>query len=214
MVAHEYAHGIVALTQGDDTASRLGRLTLNPLPHTDLWLTVLLPALLWVGSAGQFTFGGAKPVPIDPRKFRHPRRSDILVSAAGVVTNALLAVLAAGVFVMLGLVAQAIPSFGPAADIVQRMMTWGIWLNLMLAVFNLLPFPPLDGSHLVAHMLPVRAGALYRRAARFGVLPLLGLLLFFPGIITSVLAPARWGVQALLRLVVPFAAGDGWNIFG
>ncbi len=214
VVAHEYAHGVVALSQGDPTAARLGRLTLNPVPHTDLWLTILLPTLLWFGSGGQFTFGGAKPVPVDPRNFRDPRWSDVLVSAAGVVTNALLALAAALVFVIVGLVARAWPDAAPAADVVQRMMTWGIWLNLMLAVFNLIPVPPLDGSHLLFHLLPARIGTAYRRFARFGVIPLLVLMVFFPGGISVLLSPARWGASRLLELVVPFAAGTGWNIFG
>lgn len=214
VVAHEYAHGAVALSQGDPTAARLGRLTLNPVPHTDLWLTILLPALLWFGSGGQFTFGGAKPIPVDPRNFRDPRWSDVLVSAAGVVTNALLALAAALVFLLVGLVARTWPDAVPAVDVIQRMMTWGIWLNLMLAVFNLIPVPPLDGSHLLYHLLPTRIGIAYRRFARFGVIPLLLLMVFYPGGISILLAPARWGVSWLLGLVVPFAAGTGWNIFG
>ena len=90
MVAHEYAHAVTALQQGDDTAYTLGRVTLNPLPHIDPWMSLLLPALLWFGSGGQFTFGGAKPVPVNSRKFRNFRRGDIIVSAAGVTTNLLL----------------------------------------------------------------------------------------------------------------------------
>ena len=91
MVAHEYAHAAVALRQGDDTAYMLGRVTLNPLPHIDPWMSILLPALLWFGSGGTFTFGGAKPVPVNPRKYRNYRKGDILVSAAGVTTNLILA---------------------------------------------------------------------------------------------------------------------------
>ena len=71
MVAHEYAHAAIALRQGDDTAYMLGRVTLNPIPHIDPWMSILLPALLWFGSGGSFTFGGAKPVPVNPRKFRN-----------------------------------------------------------------------------------------------------------------------------------------------
>ena len=109
MVAHEYAHAAVALRQGDDTAYALGRVTLNPLPHIDPVMSLILPAFLWFISNGQFTFGGAKPVPINSRKFRNFKRGDILVSAAGVTTNFFLAFIWALVFVLLGLVARTFP---------------------------------------------------------------------------------------------------------
>ena len=82
MVAHEYAHGYAALRQGDNTAKALGRLTFNPIKHIDPWMSLLLPAMLWFGSGGQFLFGGAKPVPVNPRNYRHYRRGDIIVSLA------------------------------------------------------------------------------------------------------------------------------------
>ena len=92
MTAHEYAHAAVALRQGDDTAYLLGRVTLNPIPHIDPWMSLLLPALLWFGTDGRFTFGGAKPVPVNSRKYRSYVRGDILVSAAGVTVNFFLAI--------------------------------------------------------------------------------------------------------------------------
>ena len=91
LVAHEVAHGWAALRQGDDTAYKLGRLTFNPLPHIDPVMTLLVPVALWVLSSGQFTFGGARPVPITPRNFRNYRRGDLIVSSAGVVTNFVIA---------------------------------------------------------------------------------------------------------------------------
>ena len=91
MTAHEYAHAAVALRQGDDTAFLLGRVTLNPVPHIDPWMSLLLPAILWFGSNGRFTFGGARPVPVNPRKYRSYVRGDVLVSSAGVITNFFLA---------------------------------------------------------------------------------------------------------------------------
>ena len=112
MVAHEYAHAVTALQQGDDTAYTLGRVTLNPVPHIDPWMSLLLPALLWFGSGGRFTFGGAKPVPVNSRKFRNYRRGDIIVSAAGVVTNLLLALVFSVLFVLLGLIARELPGAG------------------------------------------------------------------------------------------------------
>ena len=109
MVAHEYAHAVTALQQGDDTAYTLGRVTLNPVPHIDPWMSLLLPALLWFGSGGRFTFGGAKPVPVNPRKFRNYRRGDIIVSAAGVATNLMLSVVFAVLFVLVGMIARHLP---------------------------------------------------------------------------------------------------------
>jgi Zn-dependent protease len=143
--AHEYAHGVAALREGDDTAYMLGRLTLNPLPHIDPWMSVILPALLWFASNGTFTFGGAKPIPVNPRKYRKYKRGDIIVSAAGVTTNLLIAVTCALLFVAIGLAAQALPALVPTLDTAQRMMMLGIEINLLLCFFNLIPIPPLDG---------------------------------------------------------------------
>ena len=156
MVAHEYAHA-AAPSRGRRHAYSLGRVTLNPLPHIDPWMSLLLPALLWFGSGGQYTFGGAKPVPVNSRKFRNFRRGDIIVSAAGVTTNLFLAGLFACCSCSSAWRARC-PGAMPALDTAQRMMVYGIWLNLVLCFFNLIPIPPLDGSHLLYHALPPRAG--------------------------------------------------------
>jgi Zn-dependent protease len=213
MVAHEYAHAATALRQGDDTAYMLGRVTLNPIPHIDPWMSLLLPALLWFGSGGSFTFGGAKPVPVNPRKYRHYRRGDILVSAAGVTTNLILAVVWSVVFVLLGLLAPALSGMAPVLDTAQRMVVYGIWLNLILCFFNLIPVPPLDGSHLLYHALPPRAGSWYRGLHRFGYLPIFALMFLFRPVMVFLLAPAFKGMSFLLHLILPFSIGNGWNIF-
>jgi Zn-dependent protease len=213
MVAHEYAHAVTALQQGDDTAYALGRVTLNPLPHIDPWMSLLLPALLFFGSHGQYTFGGAKPVPVNSRKFRHYRRGDIIVSAAGVTTNLFLSILFAGLFVLLGLTARSMPGAVTVVDTAQRMMVFGIYLNLLLCFFNLIPLPPLDGSHILYHALPPRAGAWYRGLGRFGYLPLFVLMFLFQPALAFLLTPARAGLIFLLQLILPYRAGDGWNIF-
>jgi len=213
MCAHEYAHAAVALRQGDDTAYRLGRVTLNPLPHIDPWMSILLPALIWFGSHGQYTFGGAKPVPVDPRKFKDYVKGDLLVSVAGVATNLMLALICSVGFVLLGLVAPSVPSAIPVLDTAQRMMIYGIWLNLILCFFNLIPVPPLDGSHLVYHALPPRAGTWYRGLDRLGYLPLFILLFLFPPVVSILLTPAYAIRNALLRVILPFHVGNGWNIF-
>jgi Zn-dependent protease len=213
MVAHEYAHAVTALQQGDDTAYALGRVTLNPLPHIDPWMSLLLPALLFFGTHGQYTFGGAKPVPVNSRKFRHFVRGDIIVSAAGVTTNLFLSVLFAGLFVLLGIAARGMPGAVNVVDTAQRMMVFGIYVNLLLCFFNLIPLPPLDGSHLLYHALPPKAGAWYRGLGRFGYLPLFALMFLFQPVLGFLLTPARVGLIFLLRLILPYRAGDGWNIF-
>jgi Zn-dependent protease len=214
LVAHEYAHGVAALRQGDDTAYMLGRLTLNPLPHIDPVMSVLMPALLLFVSGGRFAFGGAKPVPVNPRKYRNYKRGDIIVSAAGVVTNLGLSLVCALLFVALGFVAALLPDLVPVVDTAQRMMMWGVWLNLILCCFNLIPIPPLDGSHLFYHLLPPGLGARYRSMQRFGIIPLLAIMLLVPSVFNWLLGPAYYGMGLLQHFMLPYAVGNGWNIFG
>ncbi|MEP6687036.1 MAG: site-2 protease family protein [Gemmatimonadales bacterium] len=208
MVAHEYAHAAVALQQGDDTAYTLGRVTLNPIPHIDPVMSLLLPAVLWFASSGQYTFGGAKPVPVNSRKFRNFKRGDILVSAAGVTTNFLLAFVWSFVFVLLGLLAQAFPVAGPTLETAQRMMQFGIQINLLLCFFNLLPIPPLDGSHLLYHALPARAGNWYRGLQRFGYLPLFLMLFVFRGAMGVLLMPVWVMMRLLGGWIAPYQIGS------
>ena len=213
LVAHEYAHGAAALRQGDDTAYMLGRLTLNPLPHIDPIMSLLMPALLLYVSGWTFAFCGAKPVPVNPRKYRNFKRGDIIVSAAGVLTNFALALVCALLFVIVGFAAALVPDLLPAVDAAQRMMMWGVWLNLVLCFFNLIPLPPLDGSHLFYYLLPPGLGARYRGLQRFGMLPLLAIMVFAPSVFSWLLGPARLGMGLLQQLIVPYAVGNGWNIF-
>jgi len=204
MTAHEYAHAAVALHEGDDTAYVLGRVTLNPIPHIDPWMSIVLPALLFFVSSGAFTFGGAKPVPINSRKFRHYRRGDILVSSAGVVTNFVLALVFSALYVALGLLARSMPGAGEVLQTAQQMMLWGIRINLILCFFNLIPIPPLDGSHLLYHILPPQAGAWYRGLSRFGYLPLFVLLFLFQPVVGLLLTPVRVVMGILVRVIAPY----------
>jgi Zn-dependent protease len=213
LVAHEYAHGYAALKQGDDTALMQGRLTLNPIPHIDLWLTILMPALLLYLSKGTFAFGGAKPVQVRPDRYRNFRRGDIIVSLAGVATNFVIAVACFILFILLGLVGRALGDGAEVMGTVQRMLAWGVWLNLMLATFNLLPIPPLDGSHVVYHLLPARLREGYRAFQRFGFLPLLALMLFFRPALIWLLTPAFAGMKLFIQVATPYAVGTSWNIF-
>jgi Zn-dependent protease len=174
-------------------------------------MTVLLPALLWLTSNGTFMFGGAKPVPVTPRKYKHYVRGDLIVSSAGVITNLFLAFGCALIFIAFGSLAGLLPELSHGLSIMQRMMLRGIWLNLLLCVFNLIPIPPLDGSHLLYHVLPSAAGARYRSIGQFGFIPLFVLLIFFAPALNFLLSPAQWGFWHLYNLVHSFGVGELWD---
>src|SRR5438552_18789714 len=190
VVAHEYAHAEAAYRQGDDTAYMLGRLTLNPLKHIDPFMTVLLPVMLWFASGGTYTFGGAKPVPVNPRKYRKFVRGDVIVSLAGIVVNLALFVVFTSLFGAVGLVGQRVPSLVGSLGILQDMTYYGMRLNLVLAFFNLIPIPPLDGSHVFYYLLPPGWGLKYRQFYALGMLRLLLILWLSPGVINVFLWPA------------------------
>ena len=199
IVVHEVAHAWVALKEGDDTAQSLGRITLNPLSHLDPIGSFVVPVALFFLPGG-FIFGWAKPVPIDPRKFRDFRMGDIRVSLAGIVANLILAVaftLLAVVFIKLqGVFPLGESTFG---FLIQG-ARFGVLINLILAIFNLVPIPPLDGSHVVYHFLPRAWRATYQQAGRYGILVLIGLAYFYPPFFSIVL----WPVFALFGLADNF----------
>ncbi len=194
VVAHEYAHGYAALKQGDSTARSLGRLTWNPAKHIDPYMTVILPLIMWVASGGRMILGGAKPVPVDPRNYRNYRRGDIIVSLAGVFTNLLIALACTAVIVLLGLLARAVPAGEGTLAILQAMMVIGVQINLVLIAFNLIPIPPLDGSHVVKHLLPAPLAVRYQQVGAFGLVILIALLAFGSGLLDIWFYPAmRFG---------------------
>src|SRR4051812_37684906 len=123
MVAHEYAHGYAALKQGDTTAYSLGRLTWNPLPHIDLFMTILLPLITYFTTG--IAFGGAKPVPVVPRNYRNFKRGDIIVSLAGVITNFIIAICCVPLIVVVGLLGRTAPVLSDTAAIFQAMLLYG-----------------------------------------------------------------------------------------
>lgn len=187
VVAHEVAHAWQARREGDRTAEALGRITANPLPHLDLWGSLLVPALLFV--SGGVLFGWAKPVPIDPRNFRSHPWSDIRVSMAGIVANLLLATFFTLVAAAAAWTASQIPEWAGAMDRVREAVYYGTFLNLLLAFFNLLPIPPLDGSHVLYHVLPAGLRRPYRRLGAVGILVLMALVFLFPQALAVVLTP-------------------------
>lgn len=190
MVAHEYAHAEAAYRQGDDTAHALGRLTMNPLKHIDPLMTIILPIVLWVSSGHKWTFGAARPVPVTPRNYRHYVRGDIIVSLAGIVTNLFLFVVFAAAFALIGALAKPLPSMLETLKILQHMAVYGMSFNLILAFFNLIPIPPLDGSHVFYHLLPPGAGLRYRQFGRLGFLPIMAISFYMPGVLGVFLWPA------------------------
>jgi Zn-dependent protease len=187
VVVHEVAHAWQARREGDDTAERLGRITLNPLRHLDPIGSIILPAIL--AYTGGMIFGWAKPVPVNPLQYRQYVAGDIRVSMAGIVSNlmlAALATLAAGFVVKLR---SIVGSMGGVTDVAFMTLDYAIYINLILAFFNLIPIPPLDGSHVLAHALPRELAARYREMGRYGLLIVMGLLLFVPGFSNFFLTP-------------------------
>src|SRR5947208_9242949 len=139
MVAHEYAHAEAAYRQGDSTAYMLGRLTFNPLKHIDPFMTVILPLITWF--AWGFAFGGAKPVPVNPRNYRHYVRGDVIVSLAGIAVNLALFALCAVMFAFVGTLARLLSGLRHRLGLLQRMLFWGMYLDLVRECLNLIPVP-------------------------------------------------------------------------
>lgn len=177
IVLHEVAHGWMARREGDPTAAMLGRLTLNPIPHIDPIGSILVPAVM-ILMPGGFIFGWAKPVPVNPRNFRNYKRGDILVSLAGVAVNFLLGIAFALVMAAAMWGARLFPGASATWQVLMDMAQFGILINFVLMLFNLLPIPPLDGSHVMYHLLPPRLGMRYREMGRYGMLLVLAFLFF------------------------------------
>ena len=193
ITSHEAAHGFVADRLGDPTAREHGRLTLNPIPHIDLLFTIMLPLFLIVSRAG-FIFGGAKPVPVTVSRLRQPRRDWALVGAAGPATNVLIAF---GLTALLSAVTQF--GLADASSPFVEILVLGIFLNALLAVFNLVPIPPLDGSRVVQYFLSGEALVLYRRLEQFGLLIIVALVFLVPQIqvaVDTVIIGLVWVIAA------------------
>lgn len=188
VVVHEVAHAWQALREGDPTARDLGRITLNPVPHLDLVGSIIVPLALHL-LPGNFLFGWARPVPVNPRNYRNRRAGDIRVSLAGIVANLGLVVLFAAGIALLTILGGVLSVDGPIAITVSSILRYGVLINLILAYFNLIPIPPLDGSHVLYHLLPPWLGARYRALGRYGIAILLLMLLVFPQGFATLLSP-------------------------
>lgn len=179
VVVHEVAHAWQARREGDNTADRLGRITLNPIPHLDPIGSIILPGLLaWQGG---MIFGWAKPVPVNPMNYRQYVAGDIRVSMAGIVSNIGLAVLATLAAAFMVKLRSVVGSVGGTTDVIIMTCDYAIYINLTLAFFNLIPIPPLDGSHVLAHALPGGLADRYRQAGQYGLFIVMALLFLVPG---------------------------------
>jgi Zn-dependent protease len=183
VVIHELAHGWMALRLGDTTARDMGRLTLNPIPHIDPVGSILVP-LFSLFVAGRVFIAWAKPVPVNPMNFSNYRRDDVLVSVVGPLSNILLALACTIIFIILALIT---PLLHQSSSVLDELMTFllkmfagGITLNVVLAVFNLIPIPPLDGSHVAASMMPDDLSDRYRSVGFFGIFVILLLMRWPP----------------------------------
>ena len=208
VIAHEIAHGYAALLQGDRTALEAGRLSWNPARHIDPYMTILLPLLMLTGSlvtgGRAIVLGGAKPVPVNAANYRHMKRGDIIVSLAGVFTNLLIALLCGALIAATGLLGRSAPFTSETLGILQAMFVMGIWLNAGLIAFNLLPIPPLDGSHVFKYLLPRPLAERYVRFGRYGLVVLILLLSFGERVLTLWLSPALAGAERMLSAVSAF----------
>lgn len=170
VIVHEVMHGLVALKFGDTTALRAGRLTLNPIPHIDLFGTILLPALL-IFTGAPILFGWAKPVPVNPLNFSSIRKGELFVSAAGILANFFLAAIAAIIFHILHALPQTFPF------LLGKLLHFTAMINLVLGIFNLFPIPPLDGSKILLSQLPLHLARQYQKLEQYGFLILLILMM-------------------------------------
>ena len=195
ITTHEAAHAWVSYKLGDDFAYKMGRVTLNPIPHIDLKMTILLPAILLL-SGSPFIFGGAKPVPVNMRAFRNPFKGMALVAIAGPLSNLIQAFIWAIVlklFLQFGIWDAQSQGIG--------VLQLGIFINVLLLTFNLIPIPPLDGSRIVAFFLSGEARRAYISAERFGIIILLGCFWFVPQVL-AILGTCIYFVGSFIAITV------------
>ncbi len=191
VIIHEVAHGYVAYKRGDPTAKQLGRLTLNPLPHVDLFGSIVLPLLLLIANAP--VFGWAKPVPVNPARLYKPKTDMLWVSLSGCAANFILAVLAGiGMALIRNFGSSQMSILVPAYEILQTILV----INIVLPVLNLIPIPPLDGSRVVYYLLPRELAIQYDKIGTYGFIIIFVLL--FTGILWKIISPVIYFLIAII----------------
>lgn len=201
IIIHEVSHGYVANKLGDPTAKLLGRLTLNPLKHIDPVGTIIMPFMLYYLSNGQFVFGYAKPVPINPQNFKDPRKDMAISAAAGPVTNILIAIISQIIFAHLILPASTVMPDSINSTVLNpmaMMFQTSIGINIFLAVINLIPIPPLDGGRVLVGFLPYKQAIAYSRIEPYGFI--IVIILFMTKIANIIIYP----VVAILYMLINF----------
>lgn len=193
IILHEVAHGYVAYLLGDPTAKTRGRLTLNPVAHFDLWGTLIMPVMLLVVSGGRFAFGYAKPVPVNPFLMRKTtvQTGMLLTGLAGPVTNI-------GLAVITGLAYRVTALVPGVPNILLEILYFFAYINLILAFFNLIPVPPLDGSRVLQRFLSGRALELYSSLEPFGFMIVIGMVWLIPGFLNVYFGVT---VDPIMRLI-------------
>lgn len=202
IVMHEVAHGFVAYKLGDPTAKVMGRLTLNPISHIDMFGTILMPLLLYIFTNGQFVFGYAKPVPINPFNFKNPKRDMAISAIGGPATNILLALASAVLLKYLIMpAAYYAPEFaeGMLFDPLIMMFKASVVINVVLAVFNMIPIPPLDGGRVLMGFLPFKQSEFLSKIEPYGFI--IVLILVATNIAGYIIWPVIALILGLIRLI-------------
>lgn len=179
VIIHEVSHGAMALAFGDRTAEYEGRLTLNPVKHIDLFGSIILPFLLFISKAG-FIIGWAKPVPYNPYNLRNPKVAEPLVAFAGPLSNLVVAL-------FFGILIRFVPISSVVTSNLVSIFATVVFINITLAIFNLIPIPPLDGSKILFSFIPRSRFVFTEAAARYGFLILVAIIIFMPNIITPII---------------------------